>query len=263
MLEVVAILAGILLALGAVVWAGFLVPVRPFPPPEDSPVEWVPIPDDVPGPVHRYLRAVSPDGESIPEVARIEYGGTGSARPFGVWLPIRHYATIVPGASMERVMEFPWFGAKLIHAEDTYRGGAGATALSGLVNGVTEGPDTDQGAFLALAAESVLVPSWTAFGGAWDALDEHRARLTFPFRDGHESLVVAFDPDTGLPARIEADRYKSEDGPKTRWAIELREYRRSVQGLSVPGEFAVRWEDEDGPWSRWAVDRLVVSSAPR
>lgn len=260
MLKFVVIVSGIVIAIALVVWVGFLVPRRPFPPPGEARVSWEPIPEGLPEPVARYARAVSPDGERLPVVGSIAYTGAGSARPFGVWLPIRHRATIVPGRSMERVMEFPWFGASLIRAEDTYREGAGRTKLTGVVQGVTEGPSTDQGAYLALVAESILVPSWQALGGTWEVADRHSARLTFPYGDGAEHLLVSFDPETGLPVRIEGDRYKAEDGPKTRWSIELGPYRATEHDLRVPSSFEVAWGDEAGPWSRWTIDRLVVSS---
>lgn len=261
MLKLVATVVGIVVMVAAVGWVGFLVPGSAFPPPDEAPVSWQPVPERLPEPVERYVRAVSPDGDRLPVVRTLSYSGIGSARPFGIWLPVRHHATVVPGRSMDRVMEFPWFGTTLIRAEDTYIDGAGRTALSGVVKGVTEGPRTDQGAYLALAAESILVPSWQALGGTWEAVDAHRARLAFPYGEGTESLLVSFDAESGLPVRIEADRFKSEDGPKTRWAIELGSYRDTRQGLRVPSSFEVAWADESGPWSRWTIDRLVVSSA--
>ena len=261
MLKLAAIVSGVVLLIALAVLMGFLVPVRPFPPPEDAPVTWQPIPADLPEPVGRFARAMSPDGERLPVVGSISYSGTGSARPFGVWLPIRHTATIVPGRSMDRVMEFPWFSATLIRAEDTYRDGAGRTTVSGLVQGVTEGPSTDQGAYLALAAESILVPSWQALAGAWEGVDVRRARLAFPYEGGTEHLLVTFDAETAFPTRIQADRFKSEEGPKTGWTIELGPYRSTAQGLHAPSSFEVAGDDETGPWSRWTVDRMVVASA--
>jgi hypothetical protein len=158
---------------------------------------------------------------------------------------------------MFRTMEFPCYGATLLHVEDTYMDGRGKTAISGLVQDEVTGPRTDQGAFLALASESVMLPSADQLHASWVAAGEHRARMDIPYRGGTEHLWVTFDPDTGLPTRIEAERFKGEDGEKMGWRIELGRYR-TLGGLRVPSSFEVSWADESGPWSKWTIDELVL-----
>lgn len=244
----------------AVVVAGFLVPFPGFPPPASRApgVAHLPIPVDVPAPVERYLRAVSLDGITLPHATSFAYRGTGSARPFGVWLPLRHRAIVVPGSLLLREMAFPWYGVTLLHVTDSFERGRGATVLRGVLNAETRGPRTDQGAFLALAAESILVPSSEALGGRWQALGSDAARLVVPFRGGEESLTVSFDPGSGLPRTIRAERYKGEDGPKVGWRIELGGWREGEE-LRFPTRFEVVWEDTGQAWSRWLVAELTLN----
>lgn len=259
MLRVVGVAFVMLVVVAAVVGAGFLVPVRPLPAtrPAVDP-ERVPIPSELPAPVERYLRAVSPDGRTLPLVEAFEARGTAWARPFGLWLPVRHRAFIVPGQTMFRVMDFPWYGFRMLHVEDTFLNGVGMTAISGLIRGRTTGPHTDQGAFLALAAESITVPSASALGGTWEPVDEARARLVFTYRGEREALLVTFDPGTGLPLHIDAQRYQDEAGEKIGWRIDLLEYGER-SGLLVPVSFEITWENATGPWSRWQIDDVVFT----
>lgn len=255
-------LAVVLLALAAVVWLGFRMPFGSFePPPAGAAPERYPIPAGQPAPVAAYLRAVSTDGATLPRIASAVYWGYGSARPFGVWLPLRHKAVIVPGTTMERTMEFPWYGITLLHVEDTYRDGTGATTLRGLLRQRTTGPHTDQAAFLALASESIMMPSADALGGRWDAIDTHTARLRFPYRNAEEALVVTFDPSTGLPQRISAQRYKTEAGSKVPWHIDVSDWA-VLDGLRIPTRFEVTWGDESGPWSRWTIEGVALGASP-
>ncbi|MEJ2288587.1 MAG: hypothetical protein P8Y02_08065 [Deinococcales bacterium] len=247
-------------ALVTLVWLGFQMPFAGFePPPAAAAPERYPIPTDEPAPVATYLRAVSTDGATLPRITSAVYWGYGSARPFGVWLPLRHQAVIVPGSSMVRTMEFPWYGITLLHVEDTYQNGAGATTLRGLLRQRTSGPHTDQAAFLALASESILLPSADALGARWEAIDEHTARLRFPFKSAEETLVVTFDPSTGLPQRISAQRYKSEAGGKVPWHIDVSDWA-VLDGLRMPTRFDVSWGDEPGPWSRWTIEGVALDA---
>ena len=259
MLTLVTVLSA-LAAVALVVWLGFQIPFPTFTPPAGvaSTPGTVAIPTDLPGPVVRYLRAVAGDRPFLPRADSFAYWGHGTARPFGVWLPLRHRATIVPGSLMLREMDFPWYRVTLLHVVDAYRDGAGSTVIAGLLNQETRGPHTDQGAFLALAAESVMVPSADALGGRWEPVDDHSARLVVPFEGSEEQLLVAFDPATGLPARITAQRFQREDGPKIGWHIDLSRYRE-MAGLHVPTHFEVVWEDVGRPWSTWDVEGLALN----
>ncbi len=260
MLEALGVLGIVLLAIVGVVWLGFAVPYPNFPPlaGETLQGERMLVPRGLPAPVERYLRAVSLDGETLPRLHSASYWGRASARPFGVWLPVRHRVVVVPGRWFTREMEFPWYGVTLLRVLDSYRNGAGETRLRGLINDSTTGPHTDQGAYLALASESIMLPSVEALQGRWEAIDEHSARLSLPYGEGGESLVVSFDPASGLPTRIHAMRYKAETGPKVGWHIDVSAYRE-LAGLRVPTHFEVVWEDVDRAWSTWDVEGLELN----
>lgn len=260
MLDILGIAAIVIVALTGVVWLGFQVPFPDFRPVAGDPVpsQRYAIPTDLPAPVERYLRAVSLDGATLPRIVNATYLGHARARPFGVWLPVRHRVVVTPGRWFTREMEFPWYGLPLIRALDSYRGGTGETRLRGLVNGVTRGPHTDQGAYLALASESVMLPSVEALQGRWEGVDDTTARLHLPYRQGEETLEVHFDPATGLPTEIRAQRYKGEDEPKVGWRVELSDYRERG-GLRIATHVAVVWEDVGQPWSVWEIDRLALN----
>lgn len=249
------------LGLGGFLWLGFQLPVRPFAAPAAARQARAtrPIPAGLPAPVEAYLRTASVDGETLPSFRTATYWGRGRMRPAGLWFPMRHKVSFVPGASFVREMEIPWYGIPVIRGRDTFLAGAGRTEISGLVRQETHGPHTDQAAFLALASESILLPSTDALQGRWEALDAHTARLRVPYRGGEEQLVVAFDPLTHLPARITADRYKTEDGAKVPWRIDLSDWA-VLDGVRVATRFAVAWGDEAGPWSHWSIEGLVLDA---
>lgn len=260
MLETLGIAAIVAVALVGVVWLGFQVPFPDFPSVAGDavPSPTYAVPTDLPPPVERWLRAVSLDGETLPRIVNATYLGHARARPFGVWLPVRHRVVVTPGRWFTREMEFPWYGLPLIRALDSYRGGVGETRLRGIVNAVTRGPHTDQGAYLALASESILLPSVEALQGRWEEVDDTTARLHLPFRQGEELLEVRFDPATGLASEIRAQRYQDEGGPKVGWRVVLSGYRE-LAGLRVATRVAVVWEDAGQPWSVWRIDRLALN----
>ena len=111
-------------------------------------------------------------------------------------------------------MEITWFGLPVLRAIDRYVDGAGMT---GPLGKAATGPAVDQGANMILWAEAPLMPSlWiTDRRLRWEAIDNTTARLIFPFGDGEDELMVHFDPESGLVARMTALRYRDEVSGKT------------------------------------------------
>jgi hypothetical protein len=80
-------------------------------------------------------------------------------------------------------------------------------------------------------------------------------RLIVPFGDVTETLTVAFDPATGLLARMESLRFRDEtDAPKVRWTNDAHGWDE-LDGVSVPLRTSVTWADEGTPWARLQTER--------
>ena len=251
--------ATVLLSVAALLWAGLRIPPRPLPAAglQAGDAELVALPAGLPSPVERFYRALY--GDHVPVVSSAVVAGRGTMRIKGVRLPARFRFSHVTGESYRHYIETTLFGARLLSVDEWYLDGTGRMDLP---FGVVEGPNTDQGANLALWAEAVWMPSlWVTDPRArWEPIDSTSARLTVPFGAGTETFVVDFDPDTGLLTRMESMRFKSEDTrSKTRWINEVLEWGE-VDGHPAPLLTTVAWGDERSPWAQLRTEGLLYNA---
>ncbi len=246
-------IAGGVVVLAGIAWAGLRVPPANLPLPEETPDEptVMAISENVPTPVRRYYAAAL--GDQVPRMDTLAVYGRAQAN-FGLWMPLRYRLVHAPGHAFERYMEVTWFGLPVLKAVDRYVDGKGMT---GPIGREAKGPEIDQGANMILWAEAPLMPSlWISDERIrWEAIDDTSARLIFPFEEGEDELTVYFDPTSGLITRMTALRYRNAESGKIPWHVDFLTWQ-TVAGIQVPQRLAITWEDQGKPWSYWDIDHL-------
>jgi len=247
-------IAGGLVTLAGLGWAGLQVIPTNFPPPTDKAQDLgtVAVPADLPAPVRRYFQVAF--GERVPRVESMVAWGSARAN-FGIWMPLRFRLYHRPGQAFQRDMEVTWFGIPVLKALDQYLNGKGMT---GPVGNLDTGPRVDQGANLILWAEATFYPSLLITDPRihWEAIDSTSARLIFPFGNQPDEMVFHFDAQTGLVTRTSALRYQGQSGEKIPWYAEILEWQ-TVNGMQLPKRVAVTWENKGEPWSYWTFDGIA------
>jgi len=249
------ILAGLtgLVLLG---WLGLQVPPRSFDAlaaPATTPAT-TPLPDGLPAPVERFYREVY--GDEVPVIGSAVISGRGTMRIAGVTLPVRWRFLHDTGQAYRHRIEVTWFGLRVMTIDELFLDGA---ARLDLPVGIVEGPNTDQGANLALWAEAVWMPAlWVTDPAVrWEAIDEVTALLVVPSSDGEETFVARFDPESGLLQLLESMRFKGEeDDRRTLWLNEVVDWS-PLDGQLQPVETGLTWFDESSPWARLTTEQVV------
>lgn len=251
---------GGLVAIALVAWIGLRVEPRPLPDAGLAPgnVATMPVPEGLPPPVARFYETLY--GDEIPIVETAVIAGRGRLRINGITFPARYRFTHIAGQDYRHYIEVTVFGARLLAVNEWFLDGQARLELP---FGVFEGPQVDQGANLALWAESGWLPSvWlTDPRVEWEAVDATSARLHVPFGDERESFVFTFDPATGLLRTMEAMRYKGEtaEADKILWINEATEWGE-VDGWPAPLRTTVTWADEGSPWARFRTEEVIYNA---
>ena len=253
------IILSVLIALIFIVWLGLQINPKPFPSytAPTTPLQTIPIPDNLPAPVDRYYRQLY--GDSIPVFESAVISGTGRMNIAGIWLPARFRFTFIPGQEYRHYFENTIFGIPFFKVNEHFLEG---TARLNLPFGVSEGPQVDQGANLALWAEAIWMPSiWVTDPRVhWEALDGNSATLVVPFKGEEESITAFFDPQTGLLQSMQSMRFQSADREnKTLWINEALEWQIQNEYWQ-PTQTAVTWADKGTPWARFTTLEVVYNA---
>ncbi len=243
-------------AVATIVWVGLHVEPQPLP---DAAVDagattTIPLPAGLPAPVERFYSELY--GDHVPVVDTAVISGRGTMRIAGVTFPARWRFSHVTGQDYRHYIELTIFGRRVMAVNEWFLDGQARLELP---VGVSQGPNIDQGANLALWAEAVWMPSvWVTDPAVrWEAIDATSARLVVPFGDSTETITVWFDPDTGLLERMESMRFKGEtDEQRTRWINEVLAWG-TVDGHPAPLETTITWGDDDSPWARLRTEAMV------
>lgn len=253
-LTILGVVAGLIL----VGWVGLRVPARPmaaFEVPTSEP-DTVALPARLPAPVERFYLELY--GEQIPVIDTAVITGRGTMRVAGITLPVRFRFLHQTGEAYRHEIEATLFGLRVLRIDELFRDG---TARLELPFGVSEGPNVDQGANLALWAEAVWMPAlWiTDERVRWEPVDAHTALLIVPFGEETETFVARFDPETGLLHLLESMRFKGEDdAARTLWLNEVVVWS-PLDGQLQPTETALTWFDEGSPWARLTTEQVVTN----
>lgn len=240
-------------------WVGTRVEPAPFRaiPQAQPELQTVPLPDGLPAPVERFYRQLY--GDRIPIIHSAVISGRARMRPVGpISLPARFRFTYAAGEGYRHYIEATFFGLPILRVDERYLDGVGRMELP---FGVFEGPKIDQGANLGLWGESLWFAAslLTDPRLRWQAVDSETALLYVPFEEREQTLLLRFDPKTGLLAVIEAMRYKAEEsGAKTLWIPQVLEWG-TVNGNPTMTRTSITWFDEGTPWVTFQVEGVAVN----
>lgn len=235
---------------------------RPEPMPKPAatagPVEYVPLPDGLPRPVHAFYRALY--GERVPVYRSAILTGRGALRLRGITLQARMRFTHETGYAYRHEIEVTFFGHPILKVDERYVDGRARFALP--VGVLEDDPDLDSAANQGLWAETLTYPAayLTDPRVRWEPIDDGAARLRVPFRDGEQALTVHFDQQTRLATRIEADRrYADASRGYVRWWGTVGAWSE-LRGALVPVRQSARWADQERPWLELTLEDVVFNA---
>jgi len=215
----------------------------------------MPLPPDLPGPVHRWLHGIY--GDLVPVVGSVVVTGRARLNPFGFWMPTRFRFIHDAGRGYRHHIEACLFGRPVLTVHEHFVDGRARVEIP--LIGTEEGPRVDQAANLGMWAElAAAAPSVLATDPRvrWSGLDDQTAVLDVPLGETRDSLVARFDPATGRLRWLEAWRYRSaRDAEKVLWIAAL-EPGPSLGPHRLPAVGTATWADQSQPWARFVTEDL-------
>lgn len=259
-MRILAILAGLIVALVILVWLGRKIEPGSFAAfaQRTGPLSTIPLPAGLPAPVERFYRQRY--GDSIPVITSAVISGRAQMRPAGpLFFPARFRFSYVAGQAYRHYIEMTLFGLPLIKANEHYVNGKGRMDIT--VIGTDEGEKIDEAANLSLWAEASLFPAvyLTDQRVRWQAIDDDTAVLVVPFRDGPQRFVVRFDSATGWMTWIESMRYHSSSSTGTVLWLNHFPGMGTLDGKPFPTRGDVIWMDDGKPWFSMTVEDAVFN----
>lgn len=259
LLWIVGIIAGLL----AIFWAGLQVQPSGFAPPPfaGQEPETVPIPAGLPAPVERFLSATY-GGDRIPVLTTVVLSGHAKMKPAGPWfLPARFRFIHNVGRDYRHYFEVTWFGIPFLKVNEGYVDGKSFFEAP-LIGAEANHPKLSQGANLALWTESLMFPAALVQDPrvTWQPVDDNTAILVVPFEGATESIVVRFDPQTGLATTMEVMRYRSTtDEKKTLWIPTSDEYA-TIDGVTMSVTGSATWFDQGTAWASFHTEDVLFNA---
>lgn len=240
-------------------WLGLRIKPKSFPTYEakSTAPQWVDLPADLPEPAARFYRSFY--GDQIPILTSAIITGRAQIRLFGITFPSRFRFVHLAGRDYRHYIEATIYGFPFVRVNEFYLDGISRMETPGGV--IDNEPNVNQAANLGLWAESIWLPALfiTDERVAWSEIDEFTASVTVPFGDGRQTMILRFDPETGMLSHLEAMRYRdAADKHKTLWI-------NQAHGMHVIGDHkvlspgAVIWMDQGKPWAVFSVEDVVYN----
>jgi|GEM_PF-3310564 len=131
------------------------------------------------------------------------------------------------------------------------------TGFSRISHTLDLGHEIDQASLLFMWSEAILFPAaWAAREDVeWASIDDDTAAVAFTQPDTAVPARVTFDPETGMPARFSAERFKGVGAARVEWIVDYEGWSPTEDGVTLPGTATVTWADEPGPWFRMQIKR--------
>lgn len=222
--------------------------------------------DGLPPPVQRFFRAALTDGTPLVASVGLEHRGTFNLAAEGPdrWIPFTSTQRVItrrPGFVWDARMAMAPGLAVRVH--DAYVDGEGILhpAVLGLVSltelrGVSPEPGgVAHGEFMRFVAEAAWYPTalLPSQGARWTAVDEHAAQVDLADGDVGVSLLLRFDPGTGLIDSVRAQargRTVGSNVVMTPWEGRWWDYAEHA-GMKVPMSGEVAWLTSEGRRTYW------------
>jgi hypothetical protein len=222
--------------------------------------------DGLPAPAQRFFRAALGDGAPLVAALSLEHRGTFNVAAEGPerWIPFtstQRVATSRPGFVWDARMAMA--PGLTVYVHDAYVAGEGILhpAVLGLVSLIdlrSSSPEPGgvaHGEFMRFVAEAAwyptaLLPSQSA---RWTAVDDRSARVTLADDAVSVSLLLRFDPSTGLIDSVRAEargRTVGNDIVMTPWEGRWWDYAEH-NGMKVPMSGEVAWLTPGGRRAYW------------
>lgn len=240
--------------------AGLNVKPRPFPPYPASPTppETMPLPEDLPEPVHRFYQRIYGDHVPVIKSAVITLSGTLRLGP--IPFPARLRFVHRAGRDYRHYIEATLFGLPVMKVNEHYRDGIARMELP--FARIDDDAYTNAAANMGLWGESLWFPSLylTDERVRWEAINPDTARLIVPYPGGgpeaqEQVFTVHFDPQTTLIRYAETMRYRDSSGKLIRWTLHCHHWRM-IDGTLIAERTSVQWGDQAKPWLDITIDDI-------
>jgi len=259
-MQVLLIVVGVVVTLGALGWLGLQIQPAPFTafPQKTGEIKTIPLPKGLPAPVERFYRTMY--GDNIPVITSAVITGRATIRPVGqITFPARYRFSYIAGQAYRHYIETTFFGLPVITANEHYIDGKGKMEIS--IMGTDEGDKYDQAANLGMWAEFSAFPSiyLTDPRVRWEPIDDETALLVVPFKNEQQRFVVRFDAATGLMSWMEAMRYHtSQSESKVLWLAGSAEWgTRDGKPFATKG--TATWMDDGKPWAVLMPEEVIYN----
>lgn len=222
--------------------------------------------DGLPPAVQRFFRAALADGAPLVAALSVEHGGTFNLAAEGRdrWIPFTSTQRVItrrPGFVWDASMAMAPGLSVRVH--DAYVAGEGILhpAVLGLVS-LTDlrgsnpaSGSVAHGEFMRFVAEACWYPTalLPSQGARWTAVDNHSARVDLADGAVVVSLLLRFDPGTGLIDSVLAEARGRTVGSAvvmTPWEGRWSDYAEH-SGMKVPMSGEVAWLTPEGKRTYW------------